>query len=112
MKKRIPFNPKPQISIHHVSVYHPAGVTVVVPLKDLTEFIPSMCNLYRFRWKARKTVDALEKVNRLSMEAMLAWANVTSPYVTLATADQECSQQQQPSDDPHPSEEASGSEDR
>ena len=112
MKKRIPFHPKPQIAIHHVSIHHPAGVTVVVPLKDLTEFIPSMCNLYRFRWKAKRTADALEKANRLSMEAMLAWANITSPYVSLATDTQECSQQQQPSDGQHPSEEASGSEGR
>ena len=107
MKRRNMPLPQPFITIKH-----PSGLTVLVPLKDLTEFVKSMCNLYRFRWKAKKTADALEKVNRLSMEAIVAWGKVTSPYVNLATADQECSQQQKPSAGSHPSEEASGSEDR
>ena len=107
MKKRKFIPPKPLIVVHH-----PAGVKVQIPLKDLTEFTKSMCHLYRFHWKAKKTADALERVNRLSMEAMVEWAKVTSPYVALTTSDQGDSQQAQPSDDPQPSRKASGNTDR
>lgn len=109
MKKR-PRRPSPVISFKVVTLRHPAGVSVSIPLKDFTEYASSMCNLYRFRWKAKKTAEALEKVNRLSMEAILAWASVTSPYVRLGVEDQEDSQPAPPSDGSHPSEAVSGSE--
>lgn len=108
MKKRTK-RPYPVISFEGVTIRHPAGVKVLVPLRDFAEFASSLCNLRRFRWKAKKTAEALEEVNRLSMEAMLAWANVTSPYVRLGIVDQEDSRQAPPSGDPRPSEGASDS---
>lgn len=93
-----------------LTVRHPSGVKAEFPLKNLSEYVRSVCCLYGFRWKARATAKALEKVNRLSMDALLLWARITSPY--LAVGDQEDSQSQPPAGEDRPSGEASGNTDR
>lgn len=68
---------------HRLTVRHPSGVKVEMPLKSLSEYTRSVIAWKRFTWKAKKTAKALETVHRLSLEALCAYEKITSPYATL-----------------------------
>ena len=76
---------------YRLTVKHPSGIKVEMPLKSLAEYGRSVVAWQRFRWKAKKTAEALQRANRLSMEALVEYSKITSPYATLGIDLQESS---------------------
>lgn len=75
-----------------ITVRHPAGIKVSVPLKSLANYTRSLNRMHRFWWKAEKTARLLEKANRLSLSALSDYYNITDPYLTLGAEFQASSQ--------------------
>lgn len=95
---------------HRLTVKHPSGIKVEMPLKSLSEYTRSVIAWRRFTWKAKKTAKALETVHRLSLEALCEYEKIISPYATLGENLQESFPPKFHSGEDRPSAAVSGSE--